>query len=239
MLNKIVFNKASVTINNKKILKDISFAVEQKEPVCLIGMGSSGKSTVIKSVLGLVDLSSGDIKVNDVSIFEKRYEKIIDSFGVVFQKDALFDSLTVWQNIMFKSLGKQKQNDLVEQATLLLAKVGLNKNDAFLFPAELSGGMKKRVAIARAVSHSPKYLLLDDPTAGLDPVKTNVIFKIIKEVSRELKTTVLAISSDMKGVIKYFNQIVVLKDSNLHWKGKVSDAKKNPTVHIKDLLKRA
>ncbi len=236
MVNKIVLNKANVVLENKTILQDISLKVEQNIPVCLIGMGSSGKSTLLKSILGLVELNKGEITVSGISIFDKEYKKIVDTFGVVFQKDALFDSLTVWQNIMFKSLGKKKSNELLEDAFKFLLKVGLDKDDAFLYPAELSGGMKKRVAIARAVSHKPKYLLLDEPTAGLDPIKTNIIFNIISELSTELNTTVLAITSDMKGAIKYFDQIVVLKNSRVHWQGSTIEAKKKPTEHLRELF---
>ena len=93
----------------------------------------------------------------------------------------------------------------MKKAFFYLSKVGLEKREAFLYPAELSGGLKKRVAIARAVSHKPKFLLLDDPTAGLDPVKTNMIFKIIRQLSEELKTTVLTVTSDMKGALIFLN----------------------------------
>mgnify|MGYP001404809875 FL=1 len=180
MKNKIVLNKANVILGSKKILTDISFQVTQDEPCCIIGMGSSGKSVLLKSILGLINLSSGNISVNEISIHNKQFSSILNTFGVVFQKDALFDSLPVWQNIMFKSLGVESKKDNLNKAKSLISKVGLSKNDAFLFPAELSGGMKKRVALARAVSHNPKFLLLDDPTAGLDPIKTNVIFNLIK-----------------------------------------------------------
>tara|TARA_B100000700_G_scaffold312079_1_gene395161 strand:- start:112 stop:831 length:720 start_codon:yes stop_codon:yes gene_type:complete len=239
MKNKIVLNKANVILNSKKVLTDISFQVTQDDPCCIIGMGSSGKSVLLKSILGLIDLSGGNISINEISIHNKEISAILNTFGVVFQKDALFDSLPVWQNIMFKSLGVKSKKDNLDKAQSLIAKVGLSKNDAFLFPAELSGGMKKRVALARAVSHNPKFLLLDDPTAGLDPVKTNIIFNLIKKLSFELKITLLAISSDMKGVLKYFRKVAVLKDSRLHWYGDTNQIKKRPTEHIEKLLERA
>ena len=137
---------------------------------------------------------------------------------------------------MFKSLGKFSKEKLMKKAFFYLSKVGLEKREAFLYPAELSGGMKKRVAIARAVSHKPKFLLLDDPTAGLDPVKTNMIFKIIRQLSEELKTTVLTVTSDMKGALNFFKYIVILEDSKIHWKGDSSEAKKKPTEYMKKLF---
>ena len=155
---------------------------------------------------------------------------------MVFEKDALFDSLKVWENVMFKSLSKKKKSDLILESITFLQMVGLSDKDANLFPSELSGGMKKRVAIARAISHHPSFLLLDEPTAGLDPVKTNMIFDIIKKLNKELQITVLAVSSDVKGAIKYFEEFVVIDKSGVHWKGKKSSLLKKPTKLIKDLL---
>ena len=223
-------------ILNKKILSNISFNVMPNQPVCLIGKGLSGKSTILKSIAGLVKISSGDIKINGISIKEKQISDIYDTIGMVFEKDALFDSLKVWENIMFKSLNKKKKKELLLDSIKFLKMVGLSDRDANLFPAELSGGMKKRVAIARAISHYPNFLLLDEPTAGLDPVKTNMIFDIVKRLNKNLNITVLAVSSDVKGAIKYFSEFIVIDDSKIHWKGNRGLLLKRPTNLIKQLL---
>lgn len=236
MKNTIVLKKVSVKFNNKVILNDISFSVLPETPVCIIGTGSSGKSTLLKAIMGLIKLDSGSIFIDNFSLYDKNIQQVLSKFGVVFQKDALFDSLNVWENIMFKSLNKKPKEELIKNTFKILNNVGLDKNDAFLFPSELSGGMKKRVAIARAISHKPNFLVLDEPTAGLDPVKTNVIFKIIKKLSEDFRTTMVVVTSDMVGVIKYFKQVIVLKDKRLHWMGTVSELKKKPTKHIADLL---
>ena len=238
MKNKIVLKKVSVKLGQNIILDNISFDVCQNKPLCIIGRGSSGKSTLLKAILGLTKVSSGSIYVNNIQIFDSKINFLFDDFGVVFQKDALFDSLNVWQNIMFKSLENFSKDALIKKAIKVLLEVGLEKNDAFLFPAELSGGMRKRVAIARAIAHNPKYLILDEPTAGLDPVKTNVIFKIIKRLSTHFKTTLLVVTSDMKGVLKYFDEVVVLENKKLHWKGSINDIKKKRTGVIKELFRQ-
>ena len=226
MKNTIVLKKVSIKLDGKFVLKNISFSASPDKPLCIIGTGSSGKSSLLKSILGLVKISSGKIFINGQSIEDNKIRKVYDTFGVVFQKDALFDSLTVWENIMFRSLNDFSKQELIRKSLSILKKVGLARNDAFLFPSELSGGMRKRVAIARAISHKPKFLVLDEPTAGLDPVKTNVIFNIIKKLSNNSNTTLIVVTSDMRGVLKYFEEVVVLEKSGLHWLGSVAQVKK-------------
>ena len=237
MKNTIVFKKVSLKIDGKIILRDLSFSVTPEKSLCIIGTGSSGKSSLLKSMLGLVKISSGTIFINGKSISDKNIRDIFKTFGVVFQKDALFDSLTVWENVMFRSLNNYSQEELIKKSYSILKKVGLERNDAFLFPAELSGGMRKRVAIARAISHNPKFLLLDEPTAGLDPIKTNMIFSIIKKLSEDLNITVLAVSSDVKGAINFFDRMAVINKSKIHWCGLAGMFRKKPTKLIEDLLK--
>ena len=236
MHNTIFLENVNVHFEQKQILSKISFDVSPNKSVCLIGKGLSGKSTILKSIAGLVQISRGDIKIGGISIKEKNIVDVYETLGMVFEKDALFDSLKVWENIMFKSLNKKKRSELISNSKSFLKMVGLSDKDAELFPAELSGGMKKRVAIARAISHNPSFLLLDDPTAGLDPVKTNMIFDIVKKLSKQLKITVLAVSSDIKGAMNYFDEFVVIEDSKVHWSGKKNDLLKKPTKLIKDLL---
>ncbi len=236
MHNTIFLENVNVEFEQKKILSNISFKVFPNKPVCLIGKGLSGKSTILKSIAGLVNISSGEIQIGGVSIKKKKIVNIYDSIGMVFEKDALFDSLKVWENVMFKSLNKKKKSQLILESIPFLKMVGLSDRDANLFPAELSGGMKKRVAIARAISHHPNFLLLDEPTAGLDPVKTNMIFDIVKKLNKELKITVLAVSSDVKGALRYFDEFIVIEKSKIHWQGERSALLKKPSNLIRDLL---
>ena len=236
MHNTIYLNKVNLHFEEKKILNNISFEVKPNVPKCIVGKGLSGKSTLLKSIIGLVRISSGEIKINNISVEDnKKFNAVVNSIGMVFEKDALFDSMKVWENIMFKSLNNNK-SVLIKKSQKLLKKVGLNVNDAFLYPSELSGGMRKRVAIARAISHEPKFLLLDEPTAGLDPVKTNMIFNIIFSLCEEFKITMLAVSSDVKSALKYFKEFIVLDEAKIHWQGSRKEFIKKPTLLIKELL---
>ena len=236
MYNTIYLYKVNLHFEEKKILHDISFEVKPNIPKCIVGKGLSGKSTILKSIIGLIKISSGEIKVNNISVKDKKeFNEVVNSIGMVFEKDALFDSMTVWENIMFKSLNNDK-NFLVKESQKLLKKVGLNVRDAFLYPSELSGGMRKRVAIARAISHKPKFLLLDEPTAGLDPVKTNMIFNIISNLCKEFNITMLTVSSDVKSALKFFKEFIVLDDAKIHWQGPRKEFLKKPTLLIKELL---
>ena len=236
MYNTIYLNKVNLHFEEKKILHDISFEVKPNIPKCIVGKGLSGKSTILKSIIGLIKISSGEIKVNNISVKDKKeFNEVVNSIGMVFEKDALFDSMTVWENIMFKSLNNDK-NFLVKKSQKLLKKVGLNVRDAFLYPSELSGGMRKRVAIARAISHKPKFLLLDEPTAGLDPIKTNMIFNIISTLCKEFNITMLTVSSDVKSALKHFKEFIVIDDAKIHWQGSRKEFLKKPTLLIKELL---
>ena len=236
MKNEIVLKNICVSYEDTNVLSKVSFEVKQGSPTCIIGRGASGKTTLLKSIVGLVNTSRGKIFINQVSANINDKSTVNNLFGVVFQKDALFDSLYVWQNVMFKSLGNEDNNSLILKSKKILKNVGLSTNDAFLFPNELSGGMRKRVAIARAISHTPKFLILDEPTAGLDPIKSNLIFKIIRDLAILNKVTVLAVSSDMKGALKYFKRVVILDDNKVHWKGTSALAKKKPTNLMKELF---
>ena len=236
MYNTIYLDKVNLHFEEKKILDDISFEVKPNIPKCIVGKGLSGKSTILKSIIGLVKISSGEIKINNISVEDKKkFKDLINSIGMVFEKDALFDSMKVWENVMFKSLNNNKIS-LIKKSQKLLKKVGLNVSDAFLYPSELSGGMRKRVAIARAISHEPKFLLLDEPTAGLDPVKTNMIFNIISSLCKEFDITMLAVSSDVKSALKYFKEFIVIDEAKVHWQGSRREFLKKPTSLIKELL---
>ena len=196
MYNTIYLNKVNLHFEEKKILNNISFEVKPNVPKCIVGKGLSGKSTLLKSIIGLVRISSGEIKINNISVKDnKKFNAVVNSIGMVFEKDALFDSMKVWENIMFKSLNNDKAF-LIKESQKLLKKVGLNVKDAFLHPSELSGGMRKRVAIARAISHKPKFLLLDEPTGDLDRDTAQEVRDMLKEYMQNSNASLIIATHD-------------------------------------------
>ena len=193
--NTIKIENLHVSFDNVQILQSINLTVSSNQPVCIVGEGSSGKTTLLKAIAGLVTYQKGNILINNFTSQTKEKEKnFYDDFGIMFQRDALFDSLTVWENVMFRELHDENETKLIKKSFDFLRMVDLTKDVAYLFPNELSGGMKKRVALARAVSSSPKFLLLDEPTAGLDPIKTNKIFSLITELCMVANMGVITIS---------------------------------------------
>lgn len=235
--NIIKIENLHVSIGEVQILQSISFTVSSNEPVCIVGEGSSGKTTLLKAIAGLVTYQSGNILVNNFTSQTNEKEKnFYDDFGIMFQRDALFDSLSVWENVMFRELHDENETILIKKCYDYLRMVDLSKDVAFLFPNELSGGMKKRVALARAVSSSPKFLLLDEPTAGLDPIKTNKIFSLITGLCINASMGVVTITSDVENALKYFKKIILLSNKKIYWQGNPSQMKTEKDENVRRFL---
>ena len=242
MINNVKVENLSIKFGNQTILKNISFNISSKNSICVIGQGSSGKTTLLKCIIGLVKPYKGDIYFDSTHLNKHLINKSefnLKNLGVVFQKDALFDSLTVWENIMFKGLYKKSRKQNFNESLSLLKMVDLADDVASLYPNELSGGMKKRVAIARAIAFKPNFLFLDEPTAGLDPIKSNKIFKIIKDLSKKREMAVFAISSDIKGAVENFSEIIFLENKKIHWKGKSTEVKRTTNKSLLNFIKKS
>jgi len=203
------------SFGSRKILNGVSLDVSEGEIFSVIGMSGTGKSVLLKTIIGLLTADGGRIILDgtDITDFsEQQYNKQVrPNMGMVFQEGALWDSMTVGQNIdlalkLHKHLSEKERSVRIKES---LKMVGLPpiEND---YPEELSGGMMKRVAIARAVATRPKYLLYDEPTTGLDPVLTNIINQLILKLNRELGTTSLVISHDIKSVEKTSDRVAML-----------------------------
>ncbi len=211
-----------------QILKDVNLSVEKGSSMALIGAGASGKTVLIKSMLGLHNIDGGSIIIDGIDMInanDKERAKIISNMGVLFQQNALFDSKTVWENISFRLLQQNKVSDeqARDKAVELLEKVGLNADVHILYPADLSGGMQKRVGLARAISTDPAILILDDPTAGLDPILANVIDSLIDGIVKDDDVTAIAITGEMANMDKRYSDLALLHEGVISWCGRTSD----------------
>lgn len=222
----------------KQVLRGVNLDVKEGESLVIIGGSGSGKSVTIKSVLGLVTPDKGTIEVNGRNVTRiggREREKLMRQFGMLFQGGALFDSLTVWQNISFARIqGKERLNktQAKELAVAKLKQVGLGPDVADLMPSELSGGMQKRVGLARAIAGDPKIIFFDEPTTGLDPIMADVINDLIVQCTRELGLTTMTITHDMASVRKIASRVAMIYEGKIIWEGPASaiDASGNPYV---------
>jgi phospholipid/cholesterol/gamma-HCH transport system ATP-binding protein len=213
----------SKSFNGVQILHDVSFQFEAGKTNLIIGQSGSGKSVLTKCIVGLLEPEEGQILFDGrdfVTLKRKEKKNIRKEIGMLFQGSALFDSLTVEENIMFplKMFSDMSKEEMRDRANFCLERVNIiNKNK--LFPAETSGGMQKRIAIARAIAMKPKYLFCDEPNSGLDPVTSMLIDELIKELTEEYDMTTIVITHDMNSVLEIGDNIMFLNQGHNHWKG--------------------
>ena len=208
---------------DKKVLNNFSSYFETGKMNLIIGKSGSGKTMAVKCMLGLFSVDSGDILFNGrdfINISEYEKTKIRQEIGMVFQGGALFDSMTIEDNIMFplKMFSGLNVIDMIDRVNFCLNRVNL-KNVNTLFPSELSGGMQKRVAIARAIALKPKYLFCDEPNSGLDPSTATVIDNLLKEITYEYNITTVINTHDMNSVMEIGDNIVYIEDGKKEWEG--------------------
>jgi len=210
----------------KNVLRGASLDVPKGQSMVVIGGSGTGKSVLLKCILGLVTPDRGTITVGGQVLNTKTRETFLDSFGMLFQGGALFDSLPVWQNVAFRLLRgslARPRNEAREIAIEKLRRVGLTPETADLFPAELSGGMQKRVSLARAICADPQVIFFDEPTTGLDPIMSGVINELIREIVTEMGATAITITHDMTSVRAIADQVAMLHDGKIRWVGPVAD----------------
>jgi phospholipid/cholesterol/gamma-HCH transport system ATP-binding protein len=225
---KISIRGLCKAFGTKRVLDGLDLDVGDGESLVVIGGSGSGKSVLLKCILGLLRADAGSVTVDGEEVIgappEKR-EAINRKFGMLFQGSALFDSLPVWENVAFGLLaGKlMDRKSAREVAISKLAQVGLGPDVAMLSPSELSGGMQKRVALARAIAADPEIILFDEPTTGLDPIMADVINNLIIETTREVGATALSITHDMASARKIAHRIAMLYQGKIIWAGPVSN----------------
>jgi phospholipid/cholesterol/gamma-HCH transport system ATP-binding protein len=213
----------SKSFGDRQVLKDVSVKFEPGKTNLIIGQSGSGKTVLMKCVVGLFEVDSGEVDYDgriysSMKIKEKR--EIRKELGMLFQGGALFDSLTVQENIMFplNMFTKQSIKEKLDRVNFCLEKVNL-EDASMLMPSELSGGMVKRVAIARAISLNPKYLFCDEPNSGLDPKTADRIDKLISEITKEFNMTTIINTHDMNSVLNIGDKIAYIYEGNLWWEG--------------------
>lgn len=228
MVSKILIDNLHKSFGKKEVLCGINLSVEKSESLVILGGSGSGKSVLIKTIATLISPTSGAIKIDglDVSSFkEKQRDNLMQKIGFLFQGGALFDSLSVWENIAFRLIHHQKLSK-IEARKIAISKlnaVGLSQKTADLLPSELSGGMQKRVSLARAIAGNPEIIFFDEPTTGLDPIMADVINELIIANSKELGATTVTITHDMHSARKISDKIAMLYDGKIIWSGGVKD----------------
>ncbi len=212
----------------KVVLDHVDLDVMPGKSMVIIGGSGSGKSVTLKCILGLLHPENGSIEVDGeetVGFTGRERKRIQRKFGMLFQGAALFDSLPVWENVAFGILaeGNVNRRDAKEIAIENLRSVGLGPDVASLSPAELSGGMQKRVGLARAIANKPEIIFFDEPTTGLDPIMADVINELIIERVKEMGATALTITHDMSSVRKIADRVAMIYKGNIIWTGPRSD----------------
>ena len=234
---KIKMENVYKSFGKKMVLRGVTLDVYKGESLVVIGGSGTGKSVLIKCIQGLLTPEEGSIKVDDkevVGIDENSKEALHSKMGMLFQGGALFDSLSVWENVAFDLLENKGYNkkDAKNEAIRVLRSVGLDPDVADLSPAELSGGMQKRVGLARAIISKPEIIFFDEPTTGLDPIMADVINDLIVESVKGLGATALTITHDMASARKIADRIAMLYKGEIIWQGTVKemDETENPYV---------
>ncbi|MBK1638859.1 ABC transporter ATP-binding protein [Rhodothalassium salexigens DSM 2132] len=221
---KIRLDGVTKRFGAKTVLDGLSVAVGEGQSLVIIGGSGSGKSVTLKCILGLLRADAGHIWVDgqDVTTMSERERKtMLKRFGMLFQGAALFDSLPVWENVAFGLIQGRgvKRRDARDIAIDKLARVGLAADVGALFPAELSGGMQKRVGLARAIATEPEIIFFDEPTTGLDPIMADVINDLIVECVRDLGATTISITHDMASARKIAHTMAMIYHGRIIWSG--------------------
>lgn len=227
-------------IDDKRILRDVNFHIRRGDTVSIMGVSGSGKTTLLKILAGLIRPVAGQVFIDHIDITELSEEelnKVRHRVGVVFQYGALFDSLTVYENVAFAlqrqtHLSRSEIDDIVEEKLMLVGLLGTQN----LMPAQLSGGMQKRVSLARAIAMNPEALFYDEPTSGLDPVMTTVIGNLIVEMRDKLGVTSVVVSHDIESIFRISDRIAMLYDGTIISYGTVEEIRESTDERVQQFI---
>lgn len=238
----IVISGAQKAFGAKEVLRGVDLEVARGTSMVVIGGSGTGKSVLLKCVLGIIRPDAGQIRVDgqDVTRLRGRARgRMLDRFGMLFQGGALFDSLPVWQNVAFRLLqgsGRRPRAEAREIAIEKLRRVGLGPDVADLLPAELSGGMQKRVGLARAIATEPEIIFFDEPTTGLDPIMADVINELIRGIVVEAGATAVTITHDMSSVRKIADRVAMLHEGTIRWEGPAGEIDTTGNAYVRQFV---
>lgn len=239
--SKIKITNLHKAFGKKVVLDGVDLEIKRGESLVVIGGSGTGKSVLIKCIQGILTPDQGSILIDDeevVGVSEKEKEKLHSKMGMLFQGGALFDSLTVWENVAFGLIENQKMDrkNAKMEAIRVLRQVGLAPDVADLSPSELSGGMQKRVGLARAIATRPEIIFFDEPTTGLDPIMSDVINDLIIESVKGLGATALTITHDMASARKIADRIAMLYKGKIIWQGTVKELDKTNNEYVRQFI---
>lgn len=224
---KLALKGVTKSFGSNHVLNGVDLEIEKGKSLVVMGGSGTGKSVMLKCALGLMSPDMGSIKIDGketVNYSESERDKMMNKMGMLFQGGALFDSLPVWENVGFGLLQLGQNREEVRGIALeKLRAVGLGQRVLDLFPAELSGGMQKRVSLARAIATNPEIIFFDEPTTGLDPIMADVINNLIVDCAKDLGATALSITHDMASARKIADEIAMIYQGQIIWRGKASD----------------
>jgi phospholipid/cholesterol/gamma-HCH transport system ATP-binding protein len=238
---KIALDDVHKRFGEKRVLNGVSFEVKRGESLVIIGGSGTGKSVTLKCVLGLMNPEAGSIRIDGeetVGLRTRDRARVMTKFGMLFQGSALFDSLPVWENVAFgliqgQGMARKAAKDV---AVAKLANVGLGADVAELFPAELSGGMQKRVSLARAIATEPEIIFFDEPTTGLDPIMADVINDLIVKCVKDLGATALSITHDMASARKIADRVAMIYEGTIIWHGPVAEIDRSGNPYVDQFI---
>ncbi|MEP6064548.1 MAG: ATP-binding cassette domain-containing protein [Paracoccaceae bacterium] len=235
----ITLSQVSKSFGENHVLRGVDLNIEKGTSMVIIGGSGTGKSVMLKAILGLIQPDSGNITVDGLNVDSGDRDAFLARFGMLFQGAALFDSLPVWQNVAFRLLRgslKRSKADAKEIAIDKLRRVGLTADVADRLPGELSGGMQKRVGLARAIAADPEIIFFDEPTTGLDPIMAGVINDLIREIVTEMGATAMTITHDMTSVRAIADNIAMLHGGKIRWTGPVADMDESNDPYVDQFI---
>ena len=239
--SKLKLRDVQKAFNGNHVLRGVDLTLGEGKSLVIIGGSGSGKSVMLKAILGLITPDSGSILVDGketMNMDNKGRDEVMRKFGMLFQGGALFDSLSIWENIGFGLMHNQKKSREEARAIAVekLKQVGLSEKIAESFPAELSGGMQKRVSLARAIATNPEIIFFDEPTTGLDPIMADVINDLIVETVRDIGATALSITHDMASVRKIADEVGMIYKGRIIWQGDVDNLDDSGNDHVHQFI---